>query len=86
MPVHDWSLVEAGLFHDFHHAWVEELKRSLNAKVLPAEAPRSTTTTLSAPCAAAKYEAHPPTVPAPTTTRSARSLATAPLSSGVDAL
>ena len=35
MPIHDWSLVGAGLFHDFHHAWVEELKRALNAKILP---------------------------------------------------
>jgi hypothetical protein len=35
MPVHDWSRVEAGLFHDFHHAWIEELKRALNARILP---------------------------------------------------
>ena len=34
MPVHDWSRVESGIFHDFHHAWIEELKRSLN-KILP---------------------------------------------------
>jgi hypothetical protein len=35
MPVHDWSRVEAGLFHHFHHSWIEELQRVLNAKVLP---------------------------------------------------
>jgi hypothetical protein len=36
MPVHDWSRVEAGIFHDFHHAWIEEIKRALN-RILPAE-------------------------------------------------
>src|SRR5438874_4279878 len=36
MPIHDWTGVEAGLFHDFHHAWVEEIKRALNAGLLPA--------------------------------------------------
>ena len=35
MPIHDWSLVEAGIFHDFHHAWIEEIKRNLNANLLP---------------------------------------------------
>ena len=35
MPVHDWSRVAAGIFHDFHHAWIEEIKRSLNAGLLP---------------------------------------------------
>lgn len=35
MPVHDWTRVEAGTFHDFHHAWIEELKRTLNRGVLP---------------------------------------------------
>ncbi len=35
MPVHEWSRVEAGLFHHFHHSWIEELQRALNAKVLP---------------------------------------------------
>lgn len=33
--VHDWSGVEAGIFHDFHHAWIEEIKRTLNAGLLP---------------------------------------------------
>ena len=35
MSIHDWSHVEAGIFHDFHHAWIEEIKRSLNAGLLP---------------------------------------------------
>jgi hypothetical protein len=35
MPVHDWDRVDAGVFHDFHHAWIEELKRALNGGLLP---------------------------------------------------
>ncbi len=35
MPIHDWNHIEAGIFHDFHHAWIEEIKRSLNAGLLP---------------------------------------------------
>jgi hypothetical protein len=35
MPVHDWSRVDAGIFHDFHHAWIEQIKRLLNSGVLP---------------------------------------------------
>src|SRR5579872_4893945 len=27
MPVHDWTRVEAGIFHAFHVAWVPELQR-----------------------------------------------------------
>lgn len=37
MPVHDWTRVEAGVFHDFHHAWIEDLKRALNGGVLPTQ-------------------------------------------------
>jgi hypothetical protein len=36
MPIHDWTRVDAGLFHDFHQDWVIELRRSLNAGRLPA--------------------------------------------------
>jgi len=36
MRVHDWSRVDDGIFHDFHHAWIEELKRALNGGLLPA--------------------------------------------------
>src|SRR3954452_3039919 len=35
MPIHDWARVDAGIFHDFHHAWIEEIKRALNAGLLP---------------------------------------------------
>jgi Protein of unknown function (DUF4058) len=35
MPIHDWSRVDAGIFHDFHHAWIEQIKRLLNGGVLP---------------------------------------------------
>jgi hypothetical protein len=35
MPVHDWTRVHAGIFHDFHHSWIEEIKRSLNRGLLP---------------------------------------------------
>jgi hypothetical protein len=35
MPIHDWSRVDAGIFHDFHHAWIEQVKRLLNGGVLP---------------------------------------------------
>jgi Protein of unknown function (DUF4058) len=35
MPVHDWSRVKPGIFHDFHHAWIEEIKRTLNSGLLP---------------------------------------------------
>ncbi len=37
MPIHDWTKVEAGIFHDFHHAWIEEIKRELNTRLLPGE-------------------------------------------------
>src|SRR5262249_24069207 len=35
MPIHDWTRVDAGIFHDFHHTWIAEIKRALNAGVLP---------------------------------------------------
>src|SRR5580704_15182589 len=35
MPIHDWRRVKAGIFHDFHHAWIEEIKRALNRGLLP---------------------------------------------------
>jgi hypothetical protein len=37
MPMHDWTTVEAGIFHDFHHEWISEIKRSLNRGLLPAD-------------------------------------------------
>ncbi|HUT94484.1 MAG TPA: DUF4058 family protein [Thermoguttaceae bacterium] len=37
MPVHDWTRVEAGVFHAFHHGWIEETSRALNGGILPPE-------------------------------------------------
>lgn len=36
MPVHDWSRVDAGIFHDFHNVWIGELRNTLNEGLLPA--------------------------------------------------
>lgn len=35
MPVHDWTRVNAGTFHDFHSAWIIHLKEALNGGLLP---------------------------------------------------
>ncbi|HEX7375733.1 MAG TPA: DUF4058 family protein [Pirellulales bacterium] len=35
MPIHDWSRVDAGTFHDFHVAWTIELRNALNERILP---------------------------------------------------
>jgi hypothetical protein len=35
MPIHDWSRVADGTFHDFHLGWIAELRKALNARVLP---------------------------------------------------
>jgi hypothetical protein len=35
MPVHDWTRVSDGTFHDFHYSWVLEIKRSLMRGLLP---------------------------------------------------
>ncbi len=37
MPVHDWTRVDAGLFHDFHQRWAVALSGGLNAGRLPAD-------------------------------------------------
>src|SRR6266446_6953011 len=37
MPVHDWTRVDAGIFHDFHQAWNAELRGALNGGVLPSD-------------------------------------------------
>lgn len=34
MPVHDWTRVDAGTFHDFHGSWITHIKESLNEGVL----------------------------------------------------
>ncbi len=35
MPVHDWSRVSAGIFHDFHLAWLASIRDVLNNGGLP---------------------------------------------------
>ena len=35
MPIHDWSRVDAGIFHDFHQAWTIEIRNALNGGLLP---------------------------------------------------
>src|SRR5262249_39315035 len=35
MPIHDWTRVNAGTFHDFHHEWISTIKRVLNSGLLP---------------------------------------------------
>lgn len=34
MPVHDWTRVSAGTFHDFHCSWITHLKETLNGDLL----------------------------------------------------
>ena len=37
MPVHDWTRVDAGLFHAFHQSWIVKLCDALNRGVLPVD-------------------------------------------------
>jgi Protein of unknown function (DUF4058) len=37
MPLHDWTRVDAGIFHDFHTVWIANLRTRLNSGVLPAD-------------------------------------------------
>jgi hypothetical protein len=37
MPIHDWTRVEAGDFHDFHQCWVVGIRNALNSGLLPPE-------------------------------------------------
>lgn len=37
MPMHDWTLVAAGIFHAFHHRWISAVSDALNAGVLSRE-------------------------------------------------
>jgi len=37
MPIHDWTRVAPGIFHDFHHEWISTIRRSLNDGLLPPE-------------------------------------------------
>src|SRR5213082_537892 len=35
MPMHDWTRVDAGIFHAHHHSWIHEIARGLNQGGLP---------------------------------------------------
>jgi len=35
MPIHDWSRVPSGLFHEFHQSWSVRIKDALNGGSLP---------------------------------------------------
>jgi hypothetical protein len=35
MPIHDWTCVSAGTFHDFHQGWTIEIRNRLNSGILP---------------------------------------------------
>jgi Protein of unknown function (DUF4058) len=37
MPIHDWTRVDAGLFHAFHQRWISALSDALNRGALPAD-------------------------------------------------
>jgi hypothetical protein len=35
MPMHDWTRVSDGTFHDFHYSWMLEIQRALKRGLLP---------------------------------------------------
>lgn len=35
MPMHDWTRISAGTFHDFHNSWITHIKDALNDGLLP---------------------------------------------------
>ena len=35
MPMHDWTRVDDGTYHDFHTGWIAELRKVLNRGTLP---------------------------------------------------
>src|SRR4051794_30344625 len=35
MPVHDWTLVDDGVFHAFHTVWTAQIQTALNSGPLP---------------------------------------------------
>lgn len=37
MPMHDWTRVPAGTYHDFYCSWLTELKNHLNRGLLPSD-------------------------------------------------
>lgn len=57
MPIHDWTRIPSGLFHDFHQAWSVEIRNALNRGMMPKgfyayveqKVPKSEETVLVAP-------------------------------------
>src|SRR4051812_9556030 len=41
MPMHDWTRVDDGTFHDFHTAWIGELRKYLIGAACPRVITRS---------------------------------------------
>jgi hypothetical protein len=37
MPIHDWTRVDAGIFHHFHQRWIGVITDVLNQRLLPSE-------------------------------------------------
>jgi hypothetical protein len=37
MPIHDWTRVNAGIFHHFHQQWTVAITNVLNQRILPGE-------------------------------------------------
>jgi hypothetical protein len=37
MPIHDWTRVDAGIFHHFHQRWIAALTDVLNQRLLPGD-------------------------------------------------
>src|SRR5262245_49912175 len=35
MPIHDWTRVDHGTFHDFHQGWCPAIRTALNNGLLP---------------------------------------------------
>jgi hypothetical protein len=35
VPIHEWTRVDPGIFHAFHHDWITEVSRALNRGLLP---------------------------------------------------
>ena len=37
MPVHNWTRVDSGIFHDFHQRWIISISNILNGGLLPCD-------------------------------------------------
>jgi hypothetical protein len=37
MPIHDWTRVDAAIFHHFHHHWIGAIADVLNQRLLPGQ-------------------------------------------------